>query len=422
MRPVALSKVTLSRKSYKALVMLFLGGGADTFNMLVPQECDLYQEYRDVRTDLAMEANELIQISTTGQACDKFGIHGRFSFLKGLYDKGQAAFISNVGNLVRPTSKEDMRRRADLCFGLFSHSDQQNGAQTLKCQEFGTAARGTGGRIADALSSEYSTMSFSLAGTAIWPQGVAIKREIVDERRSVGFTQYEQWREGIANITAQRYGNAYAESYTKAFLDAIETSENLGRVLDAAALKTQYPAQTGLSRQLRQVAKLIGAREGRKAERDLFFLSAGGWDMHRNLKEGLASRFQEIDDALSSFVEEMEAQGIWQGVVLFTSSEFARTLDSNGGGSDHAWAGNHFVVGGALNGGRVLNRFPASLAAGSSRDLGRGRLIPEYPWESLLVPVATWMGLEAEQVPGVFPNWHNFNSTHIISERDLFRS
>merc|ERR1719166_532797 len=110
------------------------------------------------------------------------------------------------------------------------------------------------------------------------------------------------------------------------------------------------------------------------------------------MKANSARRFGEIDAALRAFVAEMSAQKVWDNVVLATESEFARTLDSNGGGSDHAWAGNHFVVGGALRGGRVLNRFPASLAAGGSRDLGRGRLIPEFPWESVLVPLATWMG------------------------------
>merc|ERR1740121_2004908 len=100
----------------------------------------------------------------------------------------------------------------------------------------------------------------------------------------------------------------------------------------------------------------------------------------------------------------MKAQGNWEKVVLFSSSEFGRTLDSNGGGSDHAWAGNQFVIGGSLRKGRVFNRFPLSLAIGSSRDLGRGRLIPEYPWESMLVPIAQWLGVEEDALPEVFPN------------------
>jgi len=414
-----------TRRPYKAMVMLFLKGGADTFNMLVPHECELYQEYLDARTDLALGGSELIKISTSGQACNKFGIHASFPFVKGLYDQGQAAFVSNVGNLARPTTKEQVSgSKAGVCFGLFSHSDQQNGAQTLKCQDFGTAARGAGGRIADALSAgddKYSTTSFSLAGTAVWSEGVETRRQIVDEKKSVAFSQYEEWRRGISNITAQRHGNAYSEEYAKAFLQAIESASNLGRILDAAELKTSYPTDTTLARQLQQVAKLISTHEGRQSERDFFFVSTGGWDMHSNMKENLATRFKEIDDALRAFVAELKAQGLWERVVLYTASEFGRTLLSNGGGSDHAWAGNHIVVGGGLRGGRVLNKFPTSLAEGI-HNLGRGRLIPEYPWESMLVPMATWMGLQASSVAEVFPNFGHFNSTHILAESDLFRS
>merc|ERR1712061_377841 len=125
--------------------------------------------------------------------------------------------------------------------------------------------------------------------------------------------------------------------------------------------------------------------------------------MGRNMKMSLANNFQQVDAALALFVKEMKQQGNWQKVVLFSSSEFGRTLDSNGGGSDHGWAGNHFVIGGSLREGRVFNQYPSSVAAGNSRDLGRGRLIPEYPWESMLVPIAKWMGVEEDSMSNVFP-------------------
>merc|ERR1712151_1255751 len=190
--------------------------------------------------------------------------------------------------------------------------------------------------------------------------------------------------------------------------------------IDSASLKTAYPAETKLGRQLRQVAKLIQTHEGRKSERDVFFVSVGGWDMHSNMRESLATKFQEVDDALRIFVAELKAQANWQKVVLFSSSEFGRTLDSNGGGSDHGWAGNHFVIGGGLREGRVFNQYPSSVAAGNSRDLGRGRLIPEYPWESMLVPIAKWMGVEEDSMSDVFPNLGNFNGSHIIPMNELF--
>jgi len=265
-----------------------------------------------------------------------------------------------------------------------------------------------------------------LAGASVWSKGIETQREIVDEKDVVGFHQYEKWRDGIHNITAQRYGNAYAEAYAKAFVGAIETTEVLGRVIDGAKLKTEYTANSKLSRQLRQVAKLIQTHDGRNSERDFFFVSVGGWDMHSNMKASLATKFLDVNEALSSFVSEMKAQGNWEKVVLFSSSEFGRTLDSNGvgsvAGSDHGWAGNHFVIGGGVRGQQVLNTFPSSLAAGSSLDLGRGRLIPEYPWESMLVPIAEWMGVEQGEMTQVFPNLGNFEASSIIPTGELFKA
>eukprot|EP00408_Alexandrium_pacificum_P016694 CAMPEP_0171184308 /NCGR_PEP_ID=MMETSP0790-20130122/15723_1 /TAXON_ID=2925 /ORGANISM="Alexandrium catenella, Strain OF101" /LENGTH=1834 /DNA_ID=CAMNT_0011649303 /DNA_START=65 /DNA_END=5569 /DNA_ORIENTATION=+ len=412
-----------TQQPYKAFIVLFLSGGADTWNMVVPQDCGLYQEYRDIRTDLALDPSELLSITTTGQTCGKFGIHARFRFLKGLYDAGEAAFVSNVGNLVEPTTKQSHKSGGRRCINLFSHSDQTTAAQTLKCQELGTSAKGTGGRVADVLAkSGFRTSSFSLSGTAIWPKGVHTRREIVDGRGKTTFHEYEQWADTIANITAQQHGNVYAEAYADAFLNNIQVTESLGMVLDGVQLLTNFPTDTSLKRDLSQVAKLIAAREGRKAERDFFFVSIGGWDMHSNMKPSLDTRFGLIDDALTGFVAEMKAQKIWDSVVLATESEFARTLNSNGGGSDHAWAGQHFMVGGALKGKRIFNKFPATLKAGNDRDLGRGRLIPEYPWESMLVPVAQWLGLKLGDWAHAFPNLALFNASHIIPRKELFKN
>merc|ERR1719436_1351047 len=117
--------------------------------------------------------------------------------------------------------------------------------------------------------------------------------------------------------------------------------------------------------------------------------------MHGNLNNGLNMRFTQVNAGITAFVNEMRAQGIWGNIVLATQSDFARTLDPNANiGSDHAWAGQHIVLSGAVNGGRVYNDFPASLAAGNPADVGRGRLIPKYPYESFMVPIAKWLGVE----------------------------
>merc|ERR1719277_1167952 len=160
---------------------------------------------------------------------------------------------------------------------------------------------------------------------------------------------------------------------------------------------------------------MISTRQDRQAERDFFFVSIGGFDAHSNSDETLNLKFEEINDAIEDFVNEMKGQNVFESVVLVTESDFGRSLSSNGAGTDHAWAGNHFVLGGSINGGNVLNSFPDSLLEGNSQDAGRGRLIPKYPWESMMVPIAEWMGVGKSQLSTVFPNLANFNmSRHII--------
>jgi len=237
----------------------------------------------------------------------------------------------------------------------------------------------------------------------------------------MGFHQYGQLQTLIGNITSRLHNNVYCEEYARQFAEAIESSENLGTFLESVNLVTTYRAETGLAKQLHQVARLIATRNDRKAERDFFFVQLGGFDSHSDASEVLITKFKEIDDALRDFVTELEAQNIFDSTVLVTSSDFGRSLTSNGAGTDHAWA-NHLVLGGSINGGRVFNDFPSSLVEGNEQDAGRGRLIPKYPWESMMVPIAEWMGVEQSQRAGVFPNLVNFNvSTAIIGHAALFR-
>merc|ERR1712072_891324 len=172
-RPVQSVQPSTSSAEYKATVMLFLQGGADTFNLIVPYDCPLYDEYKTVRGDIALQPFQLLQVTTAGQSCSKFGIHHKLPFVKQLYNEGAASFVSNIGALVEPVTKEQFRKGgAQSCVGLFSHSDQQTAAHTLKCQEPGASPRGSGGRIADALRQQgLTTTSFSIGGTATWSQG-----------------------------------------------------------------------------------------------------------------------------------------------------------------------------------------------------------------------------------------------------------
>merc|ERR1712054_536892 len=393
---------------------------------LVPYEGRLWSEYQTVRQDIALAEHELLNITTAGQNISQFAVHHKLPFLQELYGKGQAAFVSNIGALVEPTTKEQYTSGAvEKCVGLFSHSDQKAAAATLKCQVAGTSPKGAGGRISDALKeNKYRTKSFSLAGTSTWSQGLHTNQDIIHHSQgAVRVDDYASVSSLIKNITKRKHQNVYCEEYAKSISNFVESSESLGNTLDATTLNTSYTGSTHLSRQLKQVSRLIAARGARQAERDLFYVTQGGFDSHSLSAEVLEEKFRIIDDALREFVAELKAQGIFDSVVIASESDFGRTLSTNGAGTDHAWAGNHFVIGGRVNGGRVFNDFPSSLLLDSEQDLGRGRLVPKFPWENMMVPIAEWMGVQEQQHTSVFPNLANFDrSEHILAKDTLFRA
>ena len=155
-------------------------------------------------------------------------------------------------------------------------------------------------------------------------------------------------------------------------------------------------------------------------DRDLFYVELPGFDTHNDAHETVDTLFGYLNDALEALVKELKASELFDKVTLVTSSDFGRTLTSNGKGTDHGWAGQQLVLGGQVKGARVLNAYPESLLEGNNQDVGRGRMIPKYPWENMLVPVAEWMGVDPLDLATVFPNLQNFNSSHILPTSTLF--
>jgi uncharacterized protein (DUF1800 family)/uncharacterized protein (DUF1501 family) len=415
-------------RSYKAVVMLWLSGGLDSFNLLVPcpgEEIGIFQEYKERRTDAGMNASDLLKISTEGQTCATFGVHHKLPFLKDLYDQGHAAFVSNIGSLVKPLTGAQFRSGGERCHGLFSHSDQYIAAQTLQCQVAGSGPRGSGGRMADALlrgNMTFKTESFSVAQKNLWSQGFHVPSTAISRRHGVvRFQHGDELMETISNISSRQHVNVYCEEYAKVLAEAVDATEHLGSHFDNAVLHADFSQSTlPLALQLAQVSRLISARENRSAERDFFQVEFGSFDTHSEVHEHLAIKFEQINEALELFVQEMRNQNAFEDVVLVVQSDFGRALHSNGFGTDHGWAGNTFLLGGSVNGGRVYNDFLESYLEGSEQDIGHGRLVPRYPWESMMVPVAQWMGIEQHQLEEAFPNIGNFPDSHFIPRDVLF--
>jgi len=420
---------------YKAVVLLFLSGGADTWNLMVPHGSNQrYEDYSTIRGSLSLQVGEMIELkgSTTGDSAN-YAVHKSFNWLGGtLFNKDKkAAFFSNIGNLADPfVSKADYESSSvsgkKRPFGLMSHADQTKGAHTLKCQDMGVAARGAGGRLADVLAKHYNKVvrTYSFAGNAAWPQGVDTTRDILDNEGSRSFQQYEALRDTIRNLTSQRHHNVYAEQYAVAFEETMVSVEQLGAAMEGVKVKTSevWKEETGLHKQFQQVSKLIQTANARKVNRELFYVQVGGWDHHTSMKANTMAQFRDMDAAFRRFHDEMKTLGVWNDVTVMTHSEFGRTLSPNGNaGSDHAWAGQHLMFGGSVNGGNIYNKYPDDMSADNSKDLGRGRLIPQFPWESMMVPIAKWMGVtDGDTLRLLFPNLDRFNSTQLNEGVSIF--
>jgi len=276
--------------------------------------------------------------------------------------------------------------------------------------------------MADALATgkgSYNVHSFSLAGKAAWSEGESTRRAVISGDAATGgggFVPGAKVQRIMDNLTEIEFSSVFAKEYISQLDESVNSFKRVSEALRSgdSLLRSGGENYGGLG-VLKQVARLIASRTMRKAERDFFFVGFGGFDMHTNLEMNLFNRFGTINQGITAFVNEMRAQGIWNDVVLATQSDFARTLDPNSNrGTDHAWAGQHFVISGGLKGGRIYNDFPESLASGNRADVGRGRLIPKYPYESFMVPIAKWLGVEDSQLRNVFPNLPNFNSSLII--------
>merc|ERR1719265_1170463 len=201
-------------------------------------------------------------------------------------------------------------------------------------------------------------------------------------------------------------------------------SKTLGKWLDSAKLKSgRLSPGGGLLGQLTQVARLISIRDKTHNERDVFYVRAdGSWDTHQSEKESMYKTLApSMNGALTSFVAEMKAQGMWDNVAIATFSDFGRTMTSNGLGTDHAWGGNYAVMGGKVRGGQMLGDYPTDITQDSPLNLGRGRLIPTTPWDGVWHGLAEWMGVEPAKMLDVIPNAVNFQAGKtLITAKQLF--
>ena len=446
---------------YKALVVLFLAGGADTFNMLIPHSnCDssivphVANQYVSTRggAGLAPSSLHTIQVTPGTQVCDTFGLHPDFTFLHSLWNDGDASFVANVGALAEPITKEQyFDRDGDLPTQLFAHNIQTLGAHTLNPLET-TGTSGVLGRILQALedqatavgTSPHKAAAYSINNVRTMFRGGPVEPVLLSEAE--GMLTYEgSWlaqiakgstdtvergrtTANLARLSEKEAGSIFAESHNSAQRLSIRDSERIGSLLSqvtltqdwAGAARSAPVGRKRLIQQFEQVARVIGQRIALQAERDIFYVELGGFDAHADLTSDLQKNYQAIDTAIQTFTNEMKAAGLWDQVAVQTISEFGRTMTTNGQGTDHAWGGNHFLIGGQVSGQKIHGTYPQLAINGPNSISNTGVMLPTSPWETIWKPLAQWLGVQDDQMTNVFPNYDKF--PNLLSVSDAFLS
>lgn len=403
---------------YKALVCILLAGGNDSFNMLIPKGASEYMEYETVRGGLAIPRAEILKLGSAISNNRSLGVHPSLSRIQELYNQGNAAFIANVGSLVEPINKTQyLSGSKPIPLGLFSHVDEIAHWQTSIPQERGSI--GWGGRMADLLQSTNTnqniSMSISLSGGNLFQSGVESKPFTLSANGSIGINGYQgqsifdQVRtSALDSLLGGHYHNLFEQTYK----EVLKNSNDANIIYDAAVaetppIQTAFSSDNVVSQQLKVIAQTIASKDALDMSRQIFFVTVGGWDHHDEVLSTQASMLSGLDTALYEFSNALTEIDAFNDVTTFTISDFGRTLTSNGNGSDHAWGGNAFVMGGAVNGSNIFGTYP-DLYLDNPLDVGRGRLIPTTSADQYLSELALWFGVPTSELDMVFPNIHSF--------------
>jgi uncharacterized protein (DUF1501 family) len=419
---------------YQALVCIFLFGGNDGNNMLIPFTTQGLADYATARTGLALAPNLMLPITPktnnfTGPYPGTFALHPQMPNIQALFSSGKAALVTNVGTLVQPTTKTQYTGgHFAVPSNLFSHSDQQNQWQTSAPNSNG--ASGWAGRVADKLNPILNVgaqlpMIMSLAGANIFTTGLTTRPATVTPGNTSGFSNLDTTRSNVMQtLLTLDSGISLVQAQSAITNFAFSDSNHLAQALvHGTPLKTVFP-NTGIGSQLKQVAQVIQVSSFLNMTRQIFFCSMGGFDTHNFQLTDQGSLLAQLDAAMSAFFNATVELNASNQVTAFTLSEFGRTLqESSGAGSDHAWGSHQIVVGGAVQGGDLyaaptsvagINPGFPSLVIGGPNDTGsnsgaRGRWIPTTSLDQYAATLASWFGVsDADLTGSIFPDLHNF--------------
>lgn len=407
-------------EDYRALVCIMLGGGNDSFNMLVPTSNEHYSEYQTTRSNQAIPQANLLNLSPTSYNEKELGLHPSMPELKTLFDAGKLAVLCNVGTLVQPTTKSDYNNSYRLPFALFSHADQEKQWQTSVPQT--NSPTGWGGRLADLVQSANTnqniSMNISLAGKNLFQLGeqsaeysiLPTGTGSIGIRGYNGISTFDQIRtSAVKSLMEKQYQDIFKQTYAGVVQASQNTHELFSAAVGNSTLSTTFSTNP-LSQSLQMVARTMKVRQELGVKRQTFFVRIDGFDNHDELLNNHGALMTMLSKGMSEFQTAMGELNLEDCVTTFTVSDFGRTLTSNGNGTDHAWGGNVLIMGGKVKGKEVYGSYP-NLALNTDLEIGGGVLIPKISTDEYFAELALWYGVSKSDLAILFPNIGNFYNT-----------
>ena len=416
-----------STSDYRALVCVFLYGGNDGNNTVIPMDTAGYAQYAAVRpasSGIQLAQASLLPIQPASSAIP-YGLHPSLSEVASLFNQRKLSIVANVGTLVQPITKTQYQSGL-VPLSLYSHSDQV--AQWQSSISNAASLTGWGGRIADKLAPQNAATGFpvvtSLNGTVLFATGKTtspLSIPLTGSFALVGFPNSPAANARLAALQqflATDSTNQLVNAANGIGAQAIALSATMNPILSSpnssvASLFTALGTNaTGSA--LFQVAKTIEARATTGAKRQIFFVSLGGFDTHANQAPTQGNLLSQLSPALKAFYDATAALGVASQVTTFTLSDFGRTLQpASGGGTDHAWGNHQFVMGDAVKGGDLFGQYPTLSLGGPNDAEQRSSWIPTISVDQYGATLAKWFGVAPADLATVFPNLAKFATSDV---------
>lgn len=399
---------------YKALVCVYLFGGNDGNNLIVPLEPTQYANYQTIRGALALTGGELLS-PIADAAGREYALHYGVPELRALYEAGQLAVVLNTGLLQQPLTRAQYLAGGAAPTNLFSHSDQTLQAQSGMPTTNGT---GWGGRLLDLWNNTDTLSAVSMASPALFLSGFNAGGNAIPPTGTLSLNGLTFWpaneaavrKQMLQAILTQDGGNVIRAKANQAMADGLQLATDLQAASGAGNLPG-FPG-TALGTQLREVARLIQLRSQQGPGRQVFFVALDGFDTHGGQDWQHWYLLSTLSQALSAFHNTIAGMGLANAVTAFTQSEFGRTLQSNGGGSDHAWGSHHIVLGGAVQGG-VYGQMPEMALGGPNDAANRGVWIPTTSTSQFGATLGRWFGASEANLAWAFPTVEAFPTSNV---------